>query len=304
MDCRSKHCGGAYHPVCPALLKVMNRIFDFSCCKVAVEGLPDYVADGDDLLPFCSSGEPDVTLHVTTQPVPLPGDVRKLGADRRVVWNGKTYLASIFTNSIQTIWFAPQDWNSDKITAFTAPCVLNDAKFTTNQLLAVTGFTSALLYRGCLTLHSSYILYQNRAILFAAPSGTGKSTQAALWERHRGAEVINGDRALLFQKDGRWFAGGISFCGTSNICRNQTAPLSAVVLLEQWRDNQILPCSAGERFRALLAGSVYHRWSTAELEKVSELCQRAAESAPVLRLRCRPDEDAVRTLEEALEKQL
>ncbi len=279
----------------------MERTFQFAACTIVVEGLPERIPDGKFLAPFRSESTPDVTLCVTTQPLPLPYDIRELEPNHRAVLNGKTWLASIFTNSTQTVWFPPEDWRGDKITAHVAPCVLDDPKFTANQLLAVTGFSSALLYRGCLTLHCSYIIYQGRAVLFAAPSGTGKSTQAALWEKHRGAEIINGDRALLFQRDGQWFAGGGSVCGSSNICKNKTAPLLAVVLLEQGEENQLLPCAAGEKFRAFLGGSAYHRWSREELEQVSTLCLRAAEGVPVLRLRCRPDEGAVNTLERALE---
>lgn len=280
---------------------MMKRIFCFATCTIAVEGLPDGVPDGDFLTPFRSKSTPDVTLCVTTQPLPLPYDIRELEPDHRVVLDGKTWQASFFTNSTQTVWFSPEDWKGNKIIAYAAPCVLNDSKFSANQLLAVTGFSSALLYRNCLTLHCSYILYRERAILFAAPSGTGKSTQAALWEKHRGAEIINGDRALLFQRDGQWFAGGVSVCGSSNICKNKTVPLLAVVLLEQGAENRVLPCTSGEKFRALLGGSAYHRWSREELEQVSALCLRAANGVPVLRLRCLPDKGAVDTLERTLE---
>lgn len=59
------------------------------------------------------------------------------------------------------------------------------------------GLERLLLSRQGLLLHASFIRWQDRGILFSAPSGTGKSTQADLWVRHRGAEVINGDRAAL-----------------------------------------------------------------------------------------------------------
>ena len=38
-----------------------------------------------------------------------------------------------------------------------------------------------LLHQGGLILHASYIIWNDRGILFTAPSGTGKSTQAGLW---------------------------------------------------------------------------------------------------------------------------
>ena len=67
-------------------------------------------------------------------------------------------------------------------------------------------------------LHASYILYRGEAILFSAPSGTGKSTQAAFWKEHRGAEIINGDRVLVIKRDGVFYACGVYVSGTSGIC--------------------------------------------------------------------------------------
>ena len=46
-------------------------------------------------------------------------------------------------------------------------------------------------------LHSSYIVYHDQAILFTAPSGVGKSTQASLWQKYRNIKIINGDRTLI-----------------------------------------------------------------------------------------------------------
>ena len=49
---------------------------------------------------------------------------------------------------------------------------------------------------GGIIFHSAYIGFRNEGILFTAPSGTGKSTQAELWRKWREADVINGDRSL------------------------------------------------------------------------------------------------------------
>ena len=45
-----------------------------------------------------------------------------------------------------------------------------------------------LKYNGII-LHSSFINFENKAILFSAPSGTGKSTQADLWKKYKNAEI-------------------------------------------------------------------------------------------------------------------
>ncbi len=69
------------------------------------------------------------------------------------------------------------------------------------------------------------------AVLFTAPSGTGKSTQAELWRKHRGASIINGDCTLIAEDDGVFTAFGFPFSGTSGIFENRKAPIAAVVYL-------------------------------------------------------------------------
>lgn len=50
---------------------------------------------------------------------------------------------------------------------------------------------------GGFVFHSSYVEVDGKAVLFTAPSETGKSTQAELWRSLRGAEIINGDRSVV-----------------------------------------------------------------------------------------------------------
>ena len=76
-----------------------------------------------------------------------------------------------------------------------------------------------LVERKGLILHCAFAEYQEEAILFSAPSETGKTTQANLWERFRGAQTVNGDRCLLQKLEGRWYARGWPVCGSSGVCR-------------------------------------------------------------------------------------
>lgn len=101
------------------------------------------------------------------------------------------------------------------------------------------GAEQLLLQHNRLMLHASFIKYEGKGILFSAPSGMGKSTQAELWRSIRGAEVINGDRAALGCEGGEWTAWGIPYAGTSGIYRNEKALLSAIVVLGQAKENRI-----------------------------------------------------------------
>lgn len=91
-------------------------------------------------------------------------------------------------------------------------------------VLESAGLFDILADAGMLVLHSAYIVTrQGEGILFSGPSGIGKSTQAALWQRYGAAQTVNGDRALVRPDTGT--VSGVMYAGTSGICRNVTAPL-------------------------------------------------------------------------------
>ncbi len=278
-----------------------TRYYQFADISLAVKGCPAHLPDGPYLEPF-RTGEavPDVTLYARTETIILPEDARRSGLMRYEERGGRCYLYNWFRTPDPAIRIAPEDWSGAEITATVHPELYEDPVFSVNWLLSLSGFHSGLLHRRCGTLHCSYIRHRGRAILFAGFSGAGKSTQAELWRRERGAEVINGDRALVFPRAAGWCAGGVSVCGSSKICRNETAPLAAIVLLEQGPENVILPMTAAARYRAVLAGLAFHRWSKAETALAGHLAMDLIGAVPVLRLRNRADLGAVEALERAM----
>ena len=162
-------------------------------------------------------------------------------------------------------------------------------------------FSSRLLEKGAVMLHSSYIIHEGRAILFTAASGVGKSTQAELWRKTLGAEIINGDRSLIRRKDGQLWAFGCPFSGSSGICRDRSAPIRAIVTLEQGPENTIRTLTRRECTRFFLAQTTILRWKAEDVIATMELWDSFIQAVPVLRLSCRPDADAVYTLKEYLD---
>ena len=149
-------------------------------------------------------------------------------------------------------------------------------------------------------LHASYVIWKERAILFTAPKQTGKTTQAKLWEMYRGAKVINGDRALLRKVDGVWRVYGSPYCGTSKICENVSAPLGAVVLLSQGKEDSIRLSKPVESVMALMDGATFRTWDKGNVETMMNLAGNLIKDVPMYKLECTPTEKAVRTLEEVL----
>lgn len=145
-------------------------------------------------------------------------------------------------------------------------------------------------------LHSAYMCYQGEAILFSAPSETGKSTQAALWEKYRGSRTINGDRSLLLKEDGIWKACGWPVCGNSGICSNECYPIRAVVMLKQAKENRAYPLTGFRALREIMEQITYNGWDKEFQMKVMDHLENLLQEIPVYRLECDISENAVECL--------
>lgn len=173
-------------------------------------------------------------------------------------------------------------------------------KISAKNALEESGIFRMLAEHGGVVLHSSYIITQRgEALLFSAPSGTGKSTQAELWRSYAGAKVINGDRALVEAENGVT-ANGILFSGTSGISENVTAPLCAIVLLRQSEKNEIRSVSGKEAFMRLLPQCSYYPDEEENLRLVTGILAEIISAVPVYDFGCVPDESAVSALSEVL----
>ena len=171
-----------------------------------------------------------------------------------------------------------------------------------DNLLDASELELLLTKLGIFSLHSSLVRRrEGDAILFTAPSGTGKSTQAGLWEQFAGAETLNGDRSMIRRVDGVWTAFGSPFAGTSGIYRNEHAPIRALIVLRQAPENTIRRLPLAEAFRLIYSESVLPRWHTDAHQRVISLVTEIVSEVPVYLLACTPDERAVTLLKQTLE---
>lgn len=154
----------------------------------------------------------------------------------------------------------------------------------------------SLLRNDVIILHSNFIIHNNESILFTAPSGTGKSTQGSLWEKYKGAEVINGDRSAIGKRNGEYFAYGFPFSGSSNICKNKDAKIKAIVTIEQGSKNEVKRLSKMEAFKFLLKEVAINRWNKEELNIAMTLIEELINRVPILHLCCKPDKEATDVL--------
>lgn len=165
-------------------------------------------------------------------------------------------------------------------------------------------FAHMVLDEGAVVLHAAVMRWRGQAILFCAASGTGKTTQVSLWQQAEQVEVINGDRALCIPGNGSWSVHGQPWCGASRQCLNTSAPLGAIVLLEQAQRNEVERLPPFDAVLGLLPRVFAFPWDPDAAGKVITALDSITGQVPVLRLRCRPDLDAVRVLRQALDRLL
>lgn len=156
-----------------------------------------------------------------------------------------------------------------------------------------------LLRRNCFVLHAAYIVAGDDAILFTAPSGGGKSTQAGLWETGRGARIINGDKCAVGKQDGIWFAHGLPVSGSSPHCLNESHPIRAIVIPEKAPENRLYPLGLSG-FSRVLSQTVINTWDAAFCGRVMELVAQTCQEIPVFLFRCTKTPDAADSLYHAL----
>lgn len=195
-------------------------------------------------------------------------------------------------------FFASEMEKEDDIQIMLHPGLSEEIPLNATRFFSTVGLHSHLLRQQFAVLHASYIEWNGQAILFAAPSQTGKSTQARLWEIQNGARIINEDRVLIGKKDGVWRAYGYPCSGSSPICLNESYPLRGIVLLQQGEENTISQLSILEKIHKLTAGMEVYRWSEKEIDLALGIATQLAIETQVVQLSCTPDQEAVQVLEQ------
>lgn len=175
----------------------------------------------------------------------------------------------------------------------------------TTNILEFLNLEKHLLKHEALVLHSSFIDYEGKAILFTAPSGTGKSTQANLWKNYEGTEIINGDRSIVHRTaPGVFQMHGLPFCGSSQIHVNKEMPLGAIVFIEQHPTNIVEPMSLAHAFGKLYGEMSINSWNREAVEKSMQIIENLVTSIPMVHLKCNMEQDAVNTLKYYLHEKI
>jgi len=169
-------------------------------------------------------------------------------------------------------------------------------------IMTGSSFYNQLLDFDGMLLHASAVILDDRAYLFSAPGGTGKSTHTTLWETVVGAGralILNDDKPALRLEDGVFYAYGTPWSGKTDLNINRRVPLAGICMLGRGERNEIEPFHGAEAVHALLEQTIRPR-NPAKMVKLLELVDKLFAEVPVWKMKCNMDPEAARASYEAM----
>lgn len=161
-------------------------------------------------------------------------------------------------------------------------------------------FRNSLLFHQGIVIHAAAIEWEGQGIIFSAPSGTGKTTQANLWRKYKGARIINADRPAVRAGDNKAYVYGTLWNGSSEKYKNRSLPLTGIILLEQAKENSIRRLDPKEAAARLMPRCFLPYYEEEIMELAFQNIEKIIAVTPVYLLKCRPDGEAVEIVYQCL----
>lgn len=190
----------------------------------------------------------------------------------------------------QAVFYVPETYSSSVLTQE----LFHAARF---------AFFLAAQASGLFALHSASLVYKEKAWLFSAPSGVGKSTHVSLWHTQFGTKILNGDLNLLGIKDGRPYIAGIPWCGTSGISTAKEYPLGGIVLLKQAAEDSVLELSASKKQLLVTQRLISPAWTAAQFDACLDFAGQLVDlNVPILQLACTKSPQAAQIMKHTIDE--
>lgn len=184
-------------------------------------------------------------------------------------------------------------------------CIINKRAYpfigkTLLSVLRFIAFRDIFCENSIVFFHAAAIRTKGKMILFSAPSETGKTTHARLWEKELKAEIMCADRVLIYRENGSWICSNFIFDGTDAVNRNEKTPLGAVVLLSRGAENSVSRQKAASSLPNLLEQTIIDVHN--ETMKTDSLLHwmDILKDIPVYQLHCTPDKEAAFIMQRCL----
>lgn len=170
------------------------------------------------------------------------------------------------------------------------------------------GFRAAFFYLAALhgkyALHSASNYYQEKAWLYSASSGTGKTTHVKLWEKLYAVPVLNGDLNLLGMEKDEVFVYGIPWCGTSGVYTTKKYPLGGIILLKRGTENRVCKLPQDERQLYTAQCMISPAWTEKQVDDSLLFAEKLSDRIPIRQLYCTQEPSAAAVMKEYIDKYL
>ncbi len=160
-------------------------------------------------------------------------------------------------------------------------------------IFAGFAFYSEMLKHEGFFLHSSAVSMDNKAYLFSAPCGTGKSTHANLWLKcfKERAKIINDDKPAIRCIDNKFYVYGTPFSGKTDLNLNIKVPLAAICILERSETNRIEKIDAIKATYHILNQTLRPK-EEKDMDILLKLIDKMLKVIPVYKLGCNMESEA------------
>ena len=161
-------------------------------------------------------------------------------------------------------------------------------------------FADYLFDHNVLLCHGSTVAVDDKAYLFTAKCGTGKSTHTRLWREVFGdrAQMVNDDKPFLILTESGVLACGAPWSGKHGLDTNITVPLAGICILERGPENVIRPIPAVEALPRLLHET---HGPEGQESRFHELVEQLANQTALWRMECTKDKEAAEVAHGAMQ---
>lgn len=162
-------------------------------------------------------------------------------------------------------------------------------------------FNREILKYDGIMFHSSCVVVDDRAYLFSADSGTGKSTHTSLWLKLFGdkAYILNDDKPILRVVNGEVFVYGTPFSGKTDLNHNKKVKIGGICFLSRGAENTIEPITAKKALPLFLKQTI-NDVDASELDTLLGVTDKVLSQIKLYSLSCNMDIDAARVSYEGM----
>lgn len=268
----------------------INTDIEIAGVKIRIKTEEDILFDK--LVPFKSEFEkPDVTVRFR---IGLPsytenGNVILRNKDMTVL-DAKDGFIAIHTGT-ERIKEIHIDKSGKEANIFSMP-PYDDVLKEEFMLALKAPFLINALDNGMFMLPSSAVLDGGKLVLFAAPQGTGKSTQAEIWARSFNAPKINDGFSLLKVSEGEVVSYATPWSGLKEETAADIHKVKSVMCLKRNTFDKVEPMDKPTGVLSLLSLSATPLWTEDMTSKALDICKEIYGATDVKRFYCTPTPDS------------